>query len=113
MSCASRLLIVALLAVFSAGSAVHAGGATSMTIAMAVAESSDAGMADCEACGVRDGSAMAACDLQCASAAHAAVPASAVAGMVPVLAQTVTWPADTRLTGLGSPPPGHPPRHIL
>ena len=113
MSVLSRLFLVAFLAVFSVGSVMHAGSAASMTIEMAMAESTDAGMADCEACGDQDGESMLACDLHCASAAHAAVPASGGAGMEPVLARTVAWPEDVRLSGLGSPPPGHPPRHIL
>lgn len=113
MSLVSRLLLLAFLAVFSAGSVLHAGGAASMTIEMATAESMDAGMADCQACGDQDGESMLACDLHCASAAHAAIQASGEAEKEPVLAQTVAWPVDVRLFGHGSPPPGRPPRHIL
>ncbi len=84
-----------------------------MTMEMAMTDSADSGMVDCKACGGEDGDALLACDFVCASGAHAAVIASDELVAEPGSVQILNRPGEVRMSGLGLPTPGHPPRPIL
>jgi len=95
------------LAIFAAGTVVHATAATGMALRMAAAVAADAGMDGCEACDETNGAPV-ACDQTCVQ------PIAALPACGPV--EAAFAPASLRqaaphgLVGRTGPPERHPPR---
>lgn len=118
MTLFSRMLLVLVLAVFAAGSVVHAAGASTMAVDMAMVEMSDMdpasmGSADCNACGDEDGAGTAVCDLVCSAGGFAAVPEADTPELRPTMYDLRQQFSDVKLSGVGNFPLRDPPRSIL
>ena len=118
MNLFSRMILILVLAVFTAGSVVHAAGATSMVFDMSTVEMTDTdaacmGSADCGACGDEDGTDTTACNLICSAGGFAVVPASYGPELKPTTYDLEQRFSDLKLSGVGSLPLCDPPRSIL
>lgn len=110
MSKLVRILTVAFLAAFAAGTAGHAAAATDMSIKMSMATMDDGGMADCQDC-PGDKAQASACDQFCMTTLAAICPPAAAE--LPYVAGIVSSPPTESSEGLTGPPDPHPPRTIL
>lgn len=109
-----RIVVVALLAAFAAGSVVHATGMTTMALKMAFADGGTMDMADCTGCDADgdgdDGGLV--CDLVCT------VPFVADLGMqsivsAPVAVSTAEPTSVYDFVGRTGPPDPYPPRTLI
>ena len=109
-----RVLVVAFLAVFAAGSVVHATSLTTMAVKMALADSGPMDMADCAGCdsdGNGDKGGL-ACDLVCTAPFVADLgTGSTLSG--PVAVSTATPKGDYDFVGRTGPPEPYPPRTLI
>lgn len=105
----ARLTMIAALAVFLAGSVLHAAGSAAMATETVAADM--VAMADCGACGGEDaGAAGIACDFVCNVSGFAAMPAPAE-GAGPVAASRARPAfANRSFRGLTGLPAKEPPR---
>ena len=118
MTLVSRMILVLVLAVFAAGSVVHAAGATTMAVEMYTVHSTDMdssgmGPADCDACSEEDGTEALICDLVCSAVGFAAVPVSDAPELKPIIDDLRQRFSDMKLSGVGNLPLRDPPRPIL
>lgn len=105
-----RILTILILAVFAAGSVVHAGNAASMNAKMALVAVDGGDMGDCQDW-PDGGDDMQPCDNLCISHILAVVP-SGQAGLPEVEATTESFvPRD--VAGRTGPPDPYPPRTII
>jgi hypothetical protein len=105
-----RILTILVLAVFAAGSVVHAENAASMNAKMTLAAIDSGGMGDCQDC-PDGGDDMQPCDNLCVSPILAVVP-SGQAGLPEVETATESFvPRD--VAGRTGPPDPYPPRSII
>jgi len=109
-----RLLMIAVLAAFAAGSVAHAAGSSEMAATMLVAGKMPMMASDCKAC---DGGELAdmgsACDLLCATNSVAAMPVLQAAGLASLHRGALFPSADRDLVGHVGPPAEHPPRTLI
>lgn len=110
MSVVARILTVALLAVYLAGSVAYAASGSAMTAAMAMSDASGMNSTDCEGCGA-DGGAMPFCDAVCSSGFTALIGDHAVHSS-PVMAEDFATNARN-IFGRSGPPDPSPPRSII
>lgn len=107
-----RLLMIALLAAFAAGSVVHAAGSSNMATTMLVSGEAAMMASDCEACG-EFADMGSACDLLCVANGVATIPVLQANGFVPLHRGTLV-PAPARdLLGHVGPPAKQPPRSLI
>lgn len=109
-----RILVVALLAVFAAGSVVHATGMTTMAVKMALADSGPMDMADCTGCDADDngGDGGLACDLVCTTSLVADLGTESPLS-VPVPVSTAGPKGAYDFLGRTGPPDPYPPRTLI
>lgn len=101
--------MILILAVFAAGSVVHAANATSMNMQMAFAAIDSGDMGDCQDC--PDGrDDMQACDNVCVSPSLAVVPSGQPD--LPEAGTTTESPVPHSVTGRSGLPDPYPPRSI-
>lgn len=109
-----RILVVAFLAVFAAGSVVHAASTTTMTVKMALADSGPMDMAECAACdpdgGVDEGGPI--CSLVCTAPFVADLGTGDILSG-PVVVATATPKGVYDFVGRTSSPEPHPPRALI
>lgn len=118
MTLFSRMILVLVLAVFAAGSAVHAAGATRMAVEMSTVHSTgmdSSGMdpANCDACGEEDGTGAAICNLVCSAGGFATVPVSDAPELKPTIYDLRQRFSDMKLSGVGNLPLQDPPRSVF
>lgn len=108
-----RLILMAVLVAFAAGSVAYSAGSAHMAATMAAADAT-MDRADCDGCGESDfGSMNAACDPVCGAGVVLAVP-PAQAQAVGYGIQEAFGPIASRdLSGLTAPPAGPPPRNLI
>lgn len=109
-----RILVVALLAVFAAGSVVHATSTTTMAVKMALADGGPMDMADCTGCdadGNGDENGL-ACDLVCTAPSIAGSGAE-TALSVPVALSIAAPKGVSDFVGRTGPPDPYPPRTLI
>lgn len=111
----ARLLLVTVLAVFTAGSVAFAAGSAQMAATMIVASDEAAmDMPECDPCGASDAGEMGiACDLVCGAGGFAAVLAPQTQSIVQAPHEAL-WPAVAQGSyGLTGPPAKQPPRTLI
>lgn len=110
----ARILVAALLAVFAAGSVVHATSATTMAVKMALADGATLDMSDCMGCdaeGSGDEGGQ-TCDLVCTAPFVADLGAGSTTGL-PAAVSTVEPKSVYDFVGRTGPPDLHPPRSFI
>lgn len=109
-----RILVVALLAVFAAGSVVHATSTTTMAVKMALADGDTMEMADCTGCDTdgRGDDGGLACDLVC-TAPFVADLATKFDLSGPVGVSTAGQKGIYDFVGRTGPPDPYPPRTLI
>lgn len=109
-----RMIAVAVLAAFVAGSLAHAAGAAEMAVTMVSSSDAAMGMSDCETCADPDtDNAGSQCQLICMGGSFTAIPAPQ-----PYLAFTPrakpVWLAVTNdMLGFTGPPAKEPPKSLI
>ena len=106
-----RILAVALLAVFAAGSVVHATSTTTMAVKMALGDGGTMDMADCTDCDA-GGDGGLVCDLVCTAPFVADLGTESVV-RVPVPVSTAAPNGVCDFVGRTGPPDPHPPRTLI
>ncbi|MEK1854244.1 MAG: hypothetical protein AAAC48_20855 [Phyllobacterium sp.] len=106
-----RIFAIVLLAVFAAGTVVHAANVTSMSLARSPTAMADGDMGDCDGCPPGDDGKASLCGQICL-APFAVIPAAAAFEVAVMAADVAASPAEeiTGRTGLPDPPP---PRTIV
>jgi hypothetical protein len=103
-----RIFAIVLLAVFAAGTVVHAANVTSMSLARSPTAMADGDMGDCDGCPPGDDGKASLCGQICL-APFAVISAAAVAVMA---ADVAASPAE-EITGRAGLPDPPPPRTIV
>lgn len=110
----ARLILVTVLAAFSASSVAYAAGSAEMTAAMIASDGAAMHMSDCEACGDPETGEMGvACDFVCGAAGFAAVLAPQARGIVSAGREALRPAVTQDFCGVPSPPAKHPPRTLI
>lgn len=109
----ARILVIAVLAAFAAGSVVHVASATTMSVKMALSDTGAMDMADCEGCGSSggDGDGGLTCDIVCLAPLLANLSPDGVLAVSP--GASPTSPAFYDFVGRTGPPEPYPPRTLI
>lgn len=114
MSKLARILVVALLAVFAAGSVVHATVATTMIVNMTFADDGLMDMADCASCDTDENGDESGlvCDFVCTAPFIAGLgPATALS--LPAAVSRAASTGSYDFVGRTGPPDPYPPRTLI
>lgn len=106
-----RILAVALLAIFAAGTVVHAAGAATMAIKMALAADGAMSMPDCAGCDADGDGDGPACNLVC-TAPFVADLRPETTENVPAAVSTAEPTGIYDFVGRSGPPDPYPPRTL-
>ncbi|ORE91769.1 hypothetical protein ATO13_19295 [Stappia sp. 22II-S9-Z10] len=109
-----RILVVALLAVFAAGSVAHVASTTTMAIKMAFADTGAIDMADCTGCDADDDGddGVLVCNLVCSAPFVADLRTESAVNMLAVVSMAEpTGLSD--FVGRTGPPDPYPPRTLM
>lgn len=109
-----RIIVVAFLAVFAAGSVVHAASTTTMAVKMALADSGPMDMADCTECdaGSNGDEGGPTCDLVCTAPFVADLGTGNILSG-PVAVSTATPKGVYDFVGRTGSPEPYPPRALI
>lgn len=107
MSKLVRILVIALLAAFAAGTVAHAASATSMALKMSLADTNGGNVEDCAGC-IGDEGAVPVCDQVCVTPLVAVPLGTPLA--LPLFAYEFATAPLSDSASLSGPPDPYPPR---
>lgn len=107
-----RILLVALLLAFAAGSVVNVAGAAPMAVKMALADDGAMDMADCEGCGPGNDDTTVICDMACVAPHFATISADTLSPP-PLQAHPADNAGNSAVGHSGIPEPAPPRLPIL